>query len=421
MPAIDVPRIPTMPAQQSRPGEPTLDRGLTTRAQLESALLRQKTMTHLRLGDALVQENLITAEQRDAALAVQALNRHQLLGEILVRQGVVTAGQVRRVLVDQLGVPSVNLARFPCDASSINAISETLARKFTAVALYRTEARIGVAMENPTWHAALRELEAATNLKVDAVMASREDLLALMEERHGPTSGQPLEEAAPINAIERLRVLSARVLTIQEEERRHISRDLHDDVGQALTALKFGLHRLVPRVDGESLEIVTSCLSMADAALDRVRQLAYDMRPPQLDELGLEEALRALVERQRDATGLDIKCHFNGLRARRFPDGMESACYRITQEALSNATRHAQARSILVTLEAGAQLLRLTVRDDGRGIDAARMSLSSSSLGLIGMDERAALAGGDLEVGSEAGQGTIIRATFRLAVAEGTA
>jgi len=118
------------------------------------------------------------------------------------------------------------------------------------------------------------------------------------------------------------------------------------------------------------------------------------------------------VERQRDATGIDIKCHFNGMLARRFPHGMESGIYRITQEALSNATRHAQANSILVTLEAGSHLLRLTVRDDGRGIDAARLGSPSSSLGLISMDERATLAGGNLEVETESGQGTMIRATF---------
>jgi signal transduction histidine kinase len=392
-----------------------IEPGITTRSQLQSALLRQKTMTHLRLGDALVQENLITAAQRDAALAFQAQNRHQLLGEILVGQGVVTAGQVRRVLVEQLGVPSVDLARFPSDPSADGALTEALAWKFTAVALYRAAGRIGVAMENPTWHEALRQLETATGLKVDAVMASREDLVALIEKRHGPSSVLPLEEAGPVDAVERLRVLSARVLSIQEEERRHISRDLHDDVGQSLTALKFGLHRLVPHTGGESLEILDTCIAMADATLERVRQLAYDMRPPQLDELGLEEALRALVERQREATGLDIKCHFNGLKARRFPEGVESACYRITQEALSNATRHAQARSILVTLEAGAQLLRLTVRDDGRGIDKGRLARPSTSLGLIGMEERAALASGLFEVGSELGQGTMIRVTFRLA------
>jgi signal transduction histidine kinase len=219
-------------------------------------------------------------------------------------------------------------------------------------------------------------------------------------------------------ADSRLRVLSARVLSIQEEERRHISRDLHDDVGQSLAALKFCLHRLLPLSQGEAHALVTDCIGMADSTLERVRSLSREMHPPELDALGLEEALRSLVERLRAASAQDNKCHFNGLLNRRFPLGMESACYRIAQEALGNATRHAGASSILLTLEAGPRLLTLTVRDDGRGFDtrkAARRALKAASLGLISMDERARLAGGRLTVRGNPGQGAIIRAVFRCA------
>ena len=224
------------------------------------------------------------------------------------------------------------------------------------------------------------------------------------------------------DVAERLRVLSARVLSIQEEERRRISSDLHDDIGQSVTALKFGLHRLAsaPRLGGAATALVSECIGMADATLERVRQLAYDMRPPQLDQLGLEEALHWLVERQRAATGLDIKSHFNGLLNRRFGQAMESACYRIAQEALSNASRHAGASSILVAVEASPRALTLTVRDDGKGFDprtVARRAVKSSSLGLISMEERARLAGGRLAVQSDPGHGTIIRAVFRMAAA----
>jgi signal transduction histidine kinase len=392
---------------------------VVTREQLEAALLRQKTMTHLRLGDALVQENLITPEQRDRALATQALDRRKLLGEILVIQGAVTADQVRRVLVEQLGLPSVDLARFPCGPECVDALPEALARKLMAVALYRTETRIAIALENPTAWEALRELEGATGLKVDAAMASRADIVAFLDRTHGGGQGlAPADAMDTITDIERLRVLSARVLSIQEEERRHISRDLHDDVGQGLTALKLGLHRLTSAVAGDAAILLAECIGMADTTLERVRQLAYDMRPPQLDELGMEDALRSLVERQRALTGIDIKCHFNGLRHRRFPDGTQSACYRIAQEALSNATRHSQASSILVTLEAGSHMLRLTVRDDGKGFDPGRKASPARSLGLISMDERATLAGGHMEVHSEDGQGTMVRAYFPAALAE---
>ena len=214
----------------------------------------------------------------------------------------------------------------------------------------------------------------------------------------------------------RLRVLSARVLSIQEEERRHISRDLHDDVGQSLAALKFCLHRLVPMTKGPAAALVSECLGMADATLERIRQLSRDMHPPELDALGLEEALRALVEGLRTATGLDVKCHFNGLLARRFAPEVESAAYRIAQEALGNATRHAKASSILLVVEGSSRGLTVTVRDDGLGFDerdAKRRALKASSLGLISMGERAILAGGKLTVRGNPGHGAIIRADFR--------
>ncbi len=218
---------------------------------------------------------------------------------------------------------------------------------------------------------------------------------------------------------ERLRVLSARVLSIQEDERRRISRDLHDDIGQSVAALNFGLHRLAssPELSDEGNTLVSECIGMADATLERVRQLAYDIRPAQLDPLGLEEALIWLVNRQRALTSLNIKCHFNGLLNRRFAPTMETACYRIAQEALSNATRHARAASILVLVEASARALTLVVRDDGAGFDTravARRAVKSSSLGLISMDERATLAGGRLTVSSDLGHGTTIRAVFNL-------
>lgn len=385
-------------------------------------------MSHLRLGDALIQERLITVAQRDAALAAQALDRGRLLGEILVDAGVVTPEVIRRVLVDQLGVPSVSLGSIGHEPDAVAAVSAALARKYVAMPLYRSEGRIAIAMENPLWWDALKELESSSGLAVDPIMATRHELLAAIGVHYSRDAepgaiGEPEPPAegddggCVAGVDERLRVLSARVLSIQEEERRRISRDLHDDVGQSLTALRFALHRLGPSLAAEGLAIHAECITMADAALERVRQLACDMRPPQLDELGLEEALRWLVERQRAATGLDIKCHFNGLLGRRLPAAVETACYRITQEALSNATRHANASSILVAVETTMRILVLTIRDDGRGMEQGaeiRERLKPTGLGLISMAERASLAGGQVAVSGEEGQGTTVRATFDL-------
>ena len=173
-----------------------------TREQLDCALVRRKTMSHLRLGDALVQENLITAFERDTALAMQRVDSRKPLGEILVENGAVTREELRRVLAEQLGVPSVDLTRFRYDPHAVEAVSASLARKHMAMPLYRTETRIAVAIENPLSWEALTELELFTGLKVDPAMAGRGALQAAIaqfyggvaaDEQHAPDDAKPAD------------------------------------------------------------------------------------------------------------------------------------------------------------------------------------------------------------------------------------
>ena len=232
---------------------------------------------------------------------------------------------------------------------------------------------------------------------------------------HGEITDQMMAHAALERAHQGLQTLSKRMLTIQEEERRAIAAELHDDIGQSLTALTIGLHRLEQK-DAAAPEVLAECVRVAEATLDRLRQLALDLRPPQLDQLGLEDALGWLAERQRTASGIDVQCRFSGLEHR--PSAaLESACYRIAQEALNNATRHAQAKGISMNVESDGRLLKLTVHDDGVGFDAQaarEKAVKSGSLGLISMEERARLAGGRLKLRSVAGGGTTLSAIFPL-------
>lgn len=218
------------------------------------------------------------------------------------------------------------------------------------------------------------------------------------------------------DANKRLQAVSKRMLAIQEEERRAISRELHDDIGQTLGALKIGLHRLARAGPPGQEELISECLRAAEQGLGRLRELAMDLRPPQLDQLGLEEALGWLAERQSGATGIAVTCKVAGLDERP-PAPLEIACYRIAQEALNNATRHAAAKQVLVSVESDGALLKLVVRDDGVGFDedSARLRAArSGSMGLIGMEERAQLAGGRLKVRSAPGGGTTVSVVFPL-------
>ena len=219
---------------------------------------------------------------------------------------------------------------------------------------------------------------------------------------------------------ERLRALSRRLFEVQEEERRRLARDLHDDVGQALTALKIQLESLA-RAGGElaARSRVDEIVDTVQHTLERVRQLSLSLRPPQLDDLGLAAALRSHLDRQARVAGL--QAHFEMEDApQELPPDTETACFRVAQEAINNVLRHARARNLWVRLFIAGGRLAISVRDDGRGfdIDSVReRSAGGGSLGLLGMEERMALAGGSFELRSSPGQGTVLLATFPLAPA----
>ncbi len=215
---------------------------------------------------------------------------------------------------------------------------------------------------------------------------------------------------------ERLRALSRRLLEVQEEERRSLARDLHDDIGQALTALKIQLESLARAGSGVLKAQVEECVGTTQHALARVRQLSLNLRPLQLDDLGLAAALRSHLDRQASVGGL--KPHFDANEAPPVvsPE-VETACFRIAQEAITNVLRHAQAANLWVRLFTADGRLALSVRDDGKGFDlegARRRAAEGASLGVVGMEERAALEGGTFELRAAPGQGTVLLATFPL-------
>src|SRR5213082_208046 len=201
---------------------------------------------------------------------------------------------------------------------------------------------------------------------------------------------------------------SRKLIEAQEAERRAVARELHDDFGQVLTALKLHLQRR-DRDDAETIALV-------DSAIARMRELAHDLRPPLLDEFGLEASLRWYVEREATRAGLDFRLALAPF-ARRPPIAVETTCFRIAQEALTNVVRHAQARLVEVELSEANGTLLLTVRDDGQGFDvgaARRRAARGGSQGLLSMQERVTLADGDLDIDSTPSRGTAIRARLPL-------
>jgi signal transduction histidine kinase len=214
---------------------------------------------------------------------------------------------------------------------------------------------------------------------------------------------------------ERLQALSHRLIEVQEAERRTIARELHDEIGQSLTSVKINLQTMQHLNDSPALAThLEDGIRIVDRALDQVRGLSFDLRPSLLDELGLVPALRSLLKRQAQRAGFQASLQADPTQ-QQIPPQVEIACFRIVQESLTNVMRHAQAQQVVVELRSDPQALQLLIRDDGAGFDvpaALQRAARGDSLGLLGMEERAVLAGGRLTIRSTPGQGTEVRAHF---------
>lgn len=214
-----------------------------------------------------------------------------------------------------------------------------------------------------------------------------------------------------------LRRYSRRLIEAQEEERQRIARELHDQIGQILTAVQFNLHtvqRLCPT--SEAAAHVDDGIRVLDEALEQVRDLSLDLRPSLLDDLGLVPALRWYAGRHARRTGLrpEVSTDLPHPDAR-FARDVETACFRIAQEALTNVARHAHASRVSVSLGMNEDNLLLVIDDDGAGFDAEVLkerASSAATLGFQGMQERAEAVGGSFKVTSAPSKGTQINASF---------
>jgi PAS domain S-box-containing protein len=216
---------------------------------------------------------------------------------------------------------------------------------------------------------------------------------------------------------ERLQTLSRQLVRAQEDERKRLAHELHDEIGQSLTAAQLNLQVLLGLPGHtKTASRIEDSLELIDRVLQQVRTLSLDLRPPMLDDLGLVPALRWYVERQAERAGLDV--HFVAdPPALHTSSELEATCFRIAQEALTNIIRHAQARQVSVELRQCDNELHMVIRDNGVGFDIAelrRRSTAHASMGMLGMQERALLIGGQVRIESAPGCGTCVCARFSL-------
>jgi signal transduction histidine kinase len=239
---------------------------------------------------------------------------------------------------------------------------------------------------------------------------------------------------ADVQRKERVRgELFKKALAAQEEERKRIARELHDEVSQSLTALLYdaedGLELDSPSAIKEKLQTICD---LTKHTLENIHKLMFDLRPSMLDQLGLIPALRWLAETRLEPKGIRVKVVTNsipntlssGTDTLRLSPEIETALYRVVQEAINNVARHAAARNVKICLNVNDGLTEVSIIDDGIGFDLAEMSIetikeldskdilspeNTRGLGLLGMQERIELLGGDLVINSVPGNGTQIQ------------
>jgi signal transduction histidine kinase len=279
---------------------------------------------------------------------------------------------------------------------------------------------------------ALNEVLLVSSVRQHELVATAESLNDQLREAHDRLEGRVIERTAELavaNSVLKAEIviretaeadrrdLLRRLATAQEDERRRIARDLHDQMGQLVTGLGLGLKALEvaapgPAAAGPQLARLQELTVLIGR---EVHQIAMELRPTALDDLGLESALANYTERWSERTGVPVDFQAIGPDMGRLPDAVETALYRVVQEALTNVLKHARASHVSVILQCSLVQAVVVIEDDGVGFDpelVAAPGTDAGRLGLLGMRERVALIGGTLTIESTRGQGTTIIASL---------
>ncbi len=277
---------------------------------------------------------------------------------------------------------------------------------------YRQIRNQGVGAVETRWR---RQDSATLDIMLDSAAIDPDDLSRGVAFSAMDITERKQAEARLVESAERLQQLSRRLLSVQEEERRALARELHDDFGQQLAALKLNLAMLERDLrDPTHRARLADCIQIVEYVRESIQNTARQLRPAILDDLGLAEALHWYARSQAERSGCAIEVQ-DRLPALLSPK-LETAVFRIVQEAVNNALRHGQARRINIAVAVERGELMLAIQDDGVGFDPdVRAAEDKLGLGLIGMGERAELLGGRYTFASRPGAGVRIEVTIPLA------
>jgi signal transduction histidine kinase len=301
-------------------------------------------------------------------------------------------------------VPDVDLWDFVAGTEDLAHYHRSGIRAMLSTPLLARDGRL-VGVLSTHWRGVHEPSERELDL-LDVLARQVADLIERRTVQDALRESETYLQARVTEATAELRALSRRLLTVHEEERRHLARELHDEVGQMLTGLQIQLRvaeRTVPQPDPGALSEAAQIVRELTA---HVSDLSGNLRPSALDTLGLLPALIWHIERFQTRTEIRVELRHDGVD-RRFPPAFETAAYRVIQEALTNIARHSGATRATVQLLADPDLLTIVIRDNGQGFDPERPGQSG---GLLGMRERIELLDGRFSIDASRGSGTVITA-----------
>ncbi|MCX7942243.1 MAG: sensor histidine kinase [Dictyoglomaceae bacterium] len=212
--------------------------------------------------------------------------------------------------------------------------------------------------------------------------------------------------------------ISKFLMKAQEEERKKIARELHDEIGQTLTAIKINLELLRRKIDPKLVNYIDDSINLIDKTIEQVRNLSLNLRPSLLDDLGLLSSLKWYVEREKKRNNLNIEYVFD-FQQEKINKDLSINIFRIIQEGLTNIIKHAQARNIFLEIKEEGENILITIKDDGIGFDVEKIwekVKEGRALGILGIKERVELFNGNMEIKSKKGEGTEIKITLSLEI-----
>ncbi len=267
--------------------------------------------------------------------------------------------------------------------------------------------------------AALEQMRVALRQSLEEVARARDQLELRVEERTREIDRlyRELKQRDELRAK-----LLQKLISAQEEERRRIARELHDETSQLIGTLALGLDTAMATLPpGASSDRLQEARALAIKTLDEIHRMSFDLRPSMLDDLGLVPAIRWYAERDLKRRGISVRCEFDETNGR-LPPEIETTLFRAVQEAITNIVKHAQAKTVLIQCVLGPRAVTVEIEDDGEGFDPASISATAvdgRGLGLAGIRERVELLGGSAVIESAPGEGTRVVLTVPLAVDHG--